>query len=1055
MKLRFLVRTAVAVACTMLAVPLAAFGQGVTTAAINGTVQGQDGQPLANVNIVAVHVPTGTRYGTLTRQDGRFNIPGMRVGGPYTVTASLIGYQTETAPPFSLSLGQNRGIQFTMVVEAVQVEALNVVAERGAILSGSRNGPQRNVSTEEIETLPTISRSISDFVRLTPQATSVSGGSSIAGRNNRFNNIQVDGAILNDVFGLPGSGTPGGQAGSEPISLDAIQEFQVALAPYDVREGGFTGGSINIITRSGTNQWDGSGYYFGRGTGFVGRLNDQKIGSFDEFQSGGRIGGPIARNKAFFFFSGEVKQNSQPIDLGLFGSSRPNVIDVTATQIDSVESFSRSVYGYDPGGFTESLGRDQNDFKIFGRLDFNLSDAHHLTIRHNHVTANADRGITRSNREVGLGSQGYVFAARSNSTVLQLDSRLGNSTANMFRFAYQRQRDKRSPDFAPFPEVEIFAAGSDEIVFGVERFSQANALDQDVFEITDDLTFFKGNHAITVGTHNEFFDFSNLFIQDFFGQWQFSSIEDYANGIASRYRASISKLPNDPKPRAEWNAMQLGFYAQDSWDVSPQVKLTFGLRADVAVLPDNPLENPDFAAAFPGRRTSSVPSGNVMWSPRFGFNAALDEDRQTQVRGGIGIFTGRNPFVWLSNQYSNTGVDFIRIDCRASRGCAVPQFTGDPFNLPQSGGVASTTEVDLTDTDFKFPQLLRTSLAIDHELTPGLVGTVEGIYSNGINDVIFKDISLVPESTASDGRIIFSNQAVADEFSPGVFLLDNTSAGYQYQVTGQLKKQLGQGFLPHFYGSIAYTYSQAFDVNSGTSSRSISNFQFNEIGVDPNNPGSAHSDFEVRNRIVASASYRADWGDGWNTAFTWFYAGQSGRPFNYIYFGDANNDGRRFNDLIFVPGSEGDAIFDTSCSSCQPFSVWNTFVNSDDGLKGARGKIVGRNTSRQPWINELDLRVTQQIPTITKNGIELTFDFLNVLNLLNSDWGHQKFVNFGSQTILSFRGYDSATGKPKVQFRQRDSNGDGKITRDDIFQTDNIRSRWAIQLGARYRFKGL
>ena len=1044
--------------------PAAAWAQGVTSAAVNGRVTGQDLAPLGAAVVTAVHGPSGTSYSTLTREDGRFNIPGMRVGGPYSITVSLIGFGDESAEALVLALGENRRVDFVLGVEAVAVGEITVTAERGAILSGGRTGPQQTVTTREIESLPTISRSIQDFARLTPQALGTNigsseniGGISFGGKNNRFNNICVDGAILNDVFGLPASGTPGGQANSQPISLDAVQEFQVAIAPFDVRQGGFTGGSINVVTRSGTNDFDASGYFFGRNQGFTGKLDDDPLSDFSEMQAGFRAGGPIQRDRIHFFASGEIKQASRPLALGLLGSSQTNTIDVDGGTINEIIDIANSVYNYDPGRFEESLQRETDDFKLFTRLDFNLSDNHHLILRHNHVNANSQRGISRHSREIGLPGQGYTFDAVSNSTVLQLDSRLGSAAANMFRLSYQRQRDERTPDLARFPEVDIepYDGESESVTMGIERFSQQNALDQDVLEITNDLTLFRGDHTFTFGTHNEFYSFSNLFIQDAFGQWEFdgeNALDNFRTGMATRYRASISRLP-DPYPRAEWSAMQFGFYGQDQIDLGDRFSVTLGLRADIMAMPDAPLENPNFAAAFPGRNTSEVPSGNIMWSPRLGFNAALDEDRRTQIRGGTGIFTGRNPFVWLSNQYSNTGMDFIRIDCATWRGCTPPPFTGDPTPVPVPGAEVATTEVDLTDTDFKFPQAWRTTIGIDREVRDGLVLTVEGIYTKNVNDILYQDLSIRPEGRTSDGRVLFSDDPVDREFSPGVFLLDNTNLGRQIQFTTQLQKRFGGDFMPNTFGSLAYTWTDATDVNSGQSSRAISNFQYNEIGVDPNNPGEGTADFEVKHRIIASLSQRIAWSEDVGTTITAFYEARAGRPFSWTYYGDANNDGRWFNDLTFVPG-EGDAIFETDCGGCQSFADWDSFSNSVPGLADHRGGIVDRNSSREPWVRNLDLRIAQDVPLPGpgSRNIEVTLDFINVGNFINSDWGRQRYARFGTNTILSFRGYDSATGLPTVRFYQGDDNEDGVVDINDVFDVDNILSRWALQLGARISF---
>ena len=423
---------------------------------------GQDLAPLPSAVVTAVHGPSGTSYSTLTREDGRFNLPGMRVGGPYTISVSLIGFQDESLASLTLALGENRRIDFVLGVQAVAVGEITVTAERGAILSSGRTGPQQTVTTREIESLPTIARSIQDFARLTPQALGTNigsseniGGVSIGGKNNRFNNISVDGAILNDVFGLPASGTPGGQANSQPISLDAVQEFQVAIAPFDIRQGGFTGGSINVITRSGTNDFDASGYFFGRNESFTGALDENELSQFSELQAGFRAGGPIQRDRIHFFTSGEIKQSSRPLALGLAGSSQTTTIPINSASVNEIIDIANAVWRHNPGLFEEELQRETDDLKLFGRLDFNLSDDQHLTVRHNHVNASSDRGISRSRSTLGLPSQGYEFGAVSNSTVLQLDSRFGASTSNMLRVSYQRQRDIRNPDFPNFPSVTI------------------------------------------------------------------------------------------------------------------------------------------------------------------------------------------------------------------------------------------------------------------------------------------------------------------------------------------------------------------------------------------------------------------------------------------------------------------------------------------------------------------------------------------------------------------------------------------------------------------------
>lgn len=1062
------------VLCLLL--PAVVLAQGITTASLNGTVKDQKGEPLVGANVVAVHEPSGSTFGAASRSDGRFNIPGVRVGGPYTVTVSYIGYKTDKQENVFLSLGQDLRINFIMTEEAVELGEIVTVAERDAVLSASRTGTITNVSTAAIERLPTITRTIQDFTRLSPLVVTPTtensdniGGMSVAGKNNRSNNFQVDGAVLDDAFGLAESGTPGGQANLQPISLDAIQEFQVSIAPYDVRQGNFAGGLINAITRSGDNHFRGSAYFFGRNEDFVGdvevfnpttqQTESRKFADFEDYQGGFRFSGPLIQNKLFFFINGEVRRRDEPIQVGINDPSQPINFPVPADSIQRVIDIARNYgqpFGFDPGGF-DPFTAETNDEKVFVRLDYNLSNKHRLTLRHNYVDGDLDRGIIRSSSLFTLESVQYDFVSETNSSVLQLNSTLGSSIANEARVSYTRIRDKRVPLSNPFPFVEV-DLGPADVRLGTENFSQANALDQDVVEITNNLLYFRGNHTFTFGTHNEFISFDNLFIRNLYGRYEFDSINEFAAGTPSRYEVSISQDPNNPLPRAKWNYTQYGVYAGDEWKVTPKLNLTLGLRLDVPVFPDNPANNPTFAAAFPGLSTSDVPTGNLLWSPRFGFNYDATGDRTTQIRGGAGIFAGAPPGVWLSNQYSNTGTEFFRFDVRGAAAAATG-FTPDPFNQPAGATPIATTEINITDPDFKFPQVLRTNLAVDRQLPLGLVGTLEFLYSKDINEILYKDINLgfaanpgAPISTAPDGRASFIDPAtgrtarISSAFT-NVIVLDNTNDGYQWNLTAQVQKQLNRGPFANLFGSLAYTFMQAKDVNSGRSSQAISNWRFNEVEGNSNNPPSRTADFEIKHRIIGSLSYQFKYGKGFGTTISAFYEGRSGRPFSYVYNGDANGDGQFSNDMIYVPASADEVIVTSGT-----FEAIETFIQSDEALRSHRGQILPRNSAREPWVNRMDLRIAQQIPSIRGQNFELTLDILNFLNLLNNDWGEQRFVLFQAPTVFNFSGYDAATGKPRIALRTGDTNNDGTIDRDDVLTLDNLASRWQIQLGVRYSF---
>ena len=518
------------------------------------------------------------------------------------------------------------------------------------------------------------------------------------------------------------------------------------------------------------------------------------------------------------------------------------------------------------------------------------------------------------------------------------------------------------------------------------------------------------------------------------------------------------------KPRAKWDYLQLGFYVQDEWKPSPKLNLTFGLRADIPIISDEPLENLLFEETF-GRSTTDVPSGNILWQPRAGFNYDLSEDRTTQIRGGFGMFAGLPPAVWLSNAFSNTGVDFARVDFDADEIAAANlQASADPNNQPDVLGEVPTSDIAVTDKDFKNPQVLRTNLALDHQLQPGLVGTVELMYSKNINEVRFINLNIgdkgAPVGTTPDGRPDYGEVEFSSDFNT-VILLDNVSSGYQFLATGRVLKQMGRGWLPKLGGSLAYTYGRSDDVNSGTSSRSISNWQF-QVTEDPNGAKSATSLWETRHRIVGDLSYGFNYGQrGFGTTVALFYQGRSGQPFSYMYdrnSGTGNNpngDGSGGdNDLAFVPASQSDISAEPFATQADFDAEWakiETFINSSDALKASRGKIFERNSARAPWNHRLDLRIAQKIPSISGQNFELTLDIENLLNLLNDDWGKVEFVNFGADNFLDFRGYD-AQGKPKVTLDPRDSNDDGVITQEDSFSFLTTASRWQMQLGIRYSF---
>lgn len=1067
----------------MLLLPAVLFAQGTTSGSIEGTITDASGEPLAGANVVAIHQPTGARYGTATRPNGRFTIKSVRVGGPYKVQVTFIGFNPSKKQIENVELGETVEVNFELQEGEMSLDEISVTAQANPVFNSDRTGAQTNISEDEIGQTPTLSRSLSDYTKLTPQAT---GGGSFGGANDRFNNLMVDGATSNDVFGL-GEGTPGSGAGVEsPISIDAIKEFNVDIAPFGVTNSNFTGGQINAITKSGTNEFTGSAYYQFRNDNFEGnyKLDDgstsKDASNFNEKYLGINLGGPIVKDKLFFFVNAEIKRESAPLSAGIQGSGEANIFPFPQSTFDQISDIAQNQYGYDTGGVTP-ITQDQDNNKILAKINWNISDEHKLSFRYSHVDATDNEGVGRGEYGYDFGNRKYNFNNKQNSFVAELNSNFSNNVSNTFRAVYTKIEDSRDVVSEAFPQVTISAPYNPsqgdyrDINMGIDRFSQANGLNQTLIELTDNVTYIKGNHELTLGTSNRIFKFSNLFVQDDFGTYEFrggggnSVYDNFKAGNPYSYKYSYLLRDDNGEiignRKAEFNGIQLGFYAQDKYTVSDQLTVTAGIRVDIPYLPDDPTANPKVPGAFdseyPGNyRTDRVASGNLLWSPRLGFNWSNNSDNlTTQVRGGVGIFSGQPPFVWLSNQYANTGADYGRVDVDdysingTGDDLGDGFFSGDPNSQPKPGGNNSlskinTSEINLISEDFKYPQNLKVNLAIDQELPFGITGTLEGIYSNAVNGVKFKNINLEQVGTTKYGRPLYGSvydagygnasgtPARIDPNFTNAILLENTSKGYNYSITGQLKKQFESGFR----FNVSYTYNRARSVNNGSSSRAISNWQYNE-NKDVNNPRLGTADYERRHRILGRVSYQLSYYGDRSTTFSLIYDGRSGTPFSWNYNGNANGDTQYSNDLVYVPAKKSDIIL-----ASNNWDEMNKFINEHASLDDYRGEIVPRGTAREPWTNYLDFRVNQKFGTWGDESIEVTASIFNVLNLLNNEWGKQEYVSNNNTRAWTIKEYDSSSGKPIISYDPEET------TDKEIFQTSGVGSRWRLQLGVRYSF---
>jgi hypothetical protein len=1046
-----------------------ALSQGVTTSAVSGTVTTAAGQPVVAAQVSVTDLRTGVVTGTLSDEQGRYFVPHLSPGGPYVVRAELIGYRASQRENVRLTLSQTERIDFELEQTAVELEGLSVSIERSDVFGRNRTGAATTIGQGEIETLPTISRSFVDFAQLSPYITPAEAGAvSVAGQNNRFNNIQIDGAVNNDVFGLADSGLPGGQGGAKAISLEAIQEFQILTAPFDVRQSGFTGGLINAVTKSGTNQLSGSLFGFHTNQALLSELDDQTNTDFNDTQFGFSLGGPLIMDQLHFFVNGEFEIQDSPNPGPSFspggsvtsGARDANIHpDSAARVIDVLEGM-----GFDVGT-TEAISLDNPRTNLFARLDWSFNERHRAVFRHNYSRARRDLSAFRTSSAFALSSNLAPFTSTTNSSVFQLFSRFGSRWNNELLVNLEFVRDKRDPAVT-FPQIEVGvrseidgATVTSEMIAGAERFSQANTLDQDVIQLTNNLTGRFGDHTLTFGTHNELFGFSNTFFEGSIGIYQFDSVEDLAANQPSLYqiRTIGSTLST---PATEFSVLSLGGYVQDEWAISRQLNLMLGLRLDMPIMLDDPPTNPAVSASDFGQLTSEVPSGNLVFQPRFGFNWNSLGDRETQIRGGLGLFAGRAPYVWISNAYGNTGLESTFLTCNAGN---IPALNASNYPgsepracLDGSTGAGSVSFINLVDPDFKFPVDLKVSAGIDQDLGNGFSVTGEILYTKSIEQVAFEELNLVGQQgtdASQGGRPIYGvpsangfNPVRVDPGLPYVVRVTNSSDNRALLLSGSLQGRYSDWLS--FRGS--YTYSKVEDTQGLFSSQATSNYGRNAIGGDPNDPALTSSSFERPHKVVLSATGSWQLGGGFNLAVTPQYFGQSGQPYSFIVREDVNGDGyrgpgvSRDNDLIYIPGSSSELIF----RNAEDAAAFNDLIDSQECLSEQRGQIMERNSCRNPWSGMTNLRVALTMPRVGSGNIELVADVINVFaseveRITNIDRGYE---------VLRMRGRQGGTASGPLQYDYtgpRRNPDTGELT---PFTVLSPLSQRQIQVGLRYNF---
>lgn len=1047
------------------------FGQGSTTSSMRGQIIDTDGTTLIGANVVAKNESTGATYGNSSDVNGNYRIANMRIGGPYTVTVTYTGYQTQVKKDVFLKLGEPYIFNVTLTTAATGLDEVVVTAERS--LTGSNDGASTSISEDDINLMPTLDRNINDFTRLTPQAKQTNGGFSIAGTNNRFNAIYIDGAVNNDVFGLAGSGTNGGQTGISPFSIDIVEQIQVVVSPYDVTLGGFAGGGINAVTKSGTNKFEGTAYYFVQNEGLAGKTNGELIDrvggertKLDEFTQkiyGFSLAGPILKDKIHFFANVELQDDETPVPFD-FGTYRGNSSE---TDLNQLSTFLQTQYGYNPGAFGSKSDKLEG-VKLFGKLTFNLSQNHKLTLRHQYTKAEQTNVNGSDDNDINFENNGVYFPSTTHSFAAELSSSFGSTASNNLIIGYTSVFDDRDPIGSDFPYLNI-DDGDGTIRIGSEQFSTANQLDQKILTITDNFELYKGKHTFTFGTHNEFYDIYNLFIRQNYGVYEFSSVASFMAGDpADAYDRSYSLVDNitgdGSAAGAEFNAFQLGFYAQDQIQVNQNFTFTGGLRIDIPFITTTATVASDFnSSTLPliansydvsNAKGGDLPQGQIMVSPRLGFNYDLTEKKVGIIRGGIGIFTSRVPFVWPGGAYSNNGLNIGGVNENDLTDPIVfqpglnDQYTNPNFTTPSG-------QIDLFADDFKYPQVLRTSLALDRTFGKGWTATVEGIFTKTLNNIFYQNVNSDPTvdftwTGGPDNRQVFNRSSIDPTYS-AIYLATNTSKGYSYNFTAQVAKKFDFG-LDFF---MAYTYGDSESIFEGTSSQNSSQWRGAFTVNGRNNALIGRSDFSAGSRLISGVNFVKDWDKTGNfkTSISIFYEGASGNPYSYVY---GNRDARNLNNetgstsrnrsLIWIPADASEInLIDIAggATAAQQWEALNRFIEDDNYLSNNRGGYAEKNGSRTPFTSQFDLRIAQDLG-FKNQRLQLSLDIFNFANLLNKNWGVVYNNPFDYQ-LIDFEGYEADGTTPQFTF-------DDDRLGDERFNIQSTLSRWRGRLGIRYIF---
>ncbi len=1075
-------------------VPDVLHAQGVTTSSVGGIVTNSAGAPVVDATVVALHQPSGTRYSALTRADGRFTIPGMRVGGPYTVTVTHIGYESLARADVFLNLGVATDLQFVLREAAVALEGITVASERSQIFSSERTGASTTLTRAALQSLPTISGRLESVARFTPQS---GGGMSFAGQDSRLNNITVDGSYFNNSFGLGNS--PGERTGVAPISLYALEQVQINIAPFDVRQGNFVGAGVNSVTRSGTNQVTGSLYYQFRDQGLVGTKAgeaDFNPGTFNYSQIGGGIAGPIVPNKLFFFLSFEdegLKEPGTTFSANTGGQTiGGGITRVLGRDLDQLSQYLTTNFRYTTGPY-QDYEHETPATRFLAKLDYNLNDRNKLSVRYNHLDSFTDVLVsnssslgfgTRRTNTTGLNFQNsnYQILENIRSIVGEWNSLIGSRMANNLIVGYTYHDESRASRGTFFPMVDVLEQGSVYTTFGFEPFTPSNELRYSSFQLQNNFTIFGENHSLTFGASAERYESENVFFPGSQSAYVYNSLADFyadANDYIAnpnrttspvtlrRFQVRWSNIPGQEKPIQPLEVFYAGVYGQDEWQVNDDLKITFGIRLDAPFFGDTGFKNAqvdglsfrDETGATVRFATDKLPDANLLFSPRVGFNWDVMGDRTTQVRGGTGIFTGRPAYVWISNQIGENGVltGFEQLDNTRAR-----PFHPDPNRYKPStvtGAPAASYGLAFSDPTFKFPQLWRTNVAVDQQLPfLGLVGTAEFLYSRDVNGLYYINANLAPSNATFAGadarrRWVGSNRINSNITSAVV--LKNQNVGSSWNIAASLERPFENGLF--IKGGWSYGIAKN-TVDPG--SIAFGSWNNNQHAGDPNNPGLGFSQNSPGHRVFVGGTYRREYFSFGATSVSLFWEARNAGNTSYTFSGDLNGDGGTNNDLIYIHRDLSEMNFQQYTASGRTYTAaeqaaaWNAYIAQDPYLSKNRGKYVERNAVFLPTLYRADLSLAQEVFRNfggQRNTLQVRADILNVGNLINKDWGlGHRMVNNQPLIVPTTAQGGPVDGQGRAQYRLR--NIGGELMTKSFERTAGLADVYRVQFSVRYIF---